>query len=112
MRKEVVKSSIYNLAVIINILGLVISVITAFFLLPPVIPLFYGNLQTTSQITSRFLYPLPIVLSLGFSLINKLVDKETDLFLTSICKTATLITTIFAIVTLIKIYLLVGYRLV
>lgn len=110
MKKEVVKNSIYNLAVIINLLGLGISILVALFLLPPEIPLFYGNLQTTSQISSRFFYPVPMVLSLIFALLNKFLDKQSDLFLTSICKIATLISTIFAIVALTKIYLLVGYR--
>ena len=110
MKREVAKSSIYNLAIVINTLGLVVSIFIALFLLPPQIPLFYGNLQTTSQIVSRLFYPFPVVLSLAFSLLNKTLDKKTDLYLTSICKIATLIATVFAIVALTKIYLLVGYR--
>lgn len=110
MKKETTKSSVYNLAVIINALGLIISIFVALFFLPPQIPLFYGNLQTNAQITSRFFYPLPMVLSLGFSLVNKIIDWQNDLFLTSICRMATLVITIFAIIAMIKIYLLVGYR--
>lgn len=110
MKKEASKNSVYNLAIIVNIFGLIIGILVAFFLLPPQIPLFYGNLQTTAQVTSRFFYPLPMVLSLSFSLVNKIIDRQTDLFLTSICRMATLIITVFAAIAMIKIYLLVGYR--
>lgn len=101
----------YNLIIIVDVLVLVISIPTSLFLLPSEIPLFFGNLQPADRLASHYFYPLAALLALGFSLINRFLDHQSDLFLSTVCKIASLVVTIFATISLIKIYQLVGYRL-
>ena len=104
------RNPFYQSFVGINLVIGLIALAVAYFLLPPEIPLFYGNVQASSQLVNRFFFPLPSLLALFFSLANGLFKKKSDLFLVSIFKMITVIVTIFSTLALIKIYWLVGYH--
>jgi hypothetical protein len=104
------RDPLYQSLTFLNLLFILIAGAVAYFLLPPQIPLFYGNVQITSQLVNRFLFPLPPTIAFLFSILNSFLGKGNDLFLTSIFKMIAVIITIFSALALIKIYWLVGYR--
>lgn len=77
--------------------------------LPPVVPLFYGRPETSDQLAPKEFLVIPAVLSLLTVCINAIMKNLIkDSFLKQIFVFLSVITTLLAFITTIKITLLVG----
>jgi len=95
-------------AVVLSLVLIVIVIIIQVFL-PPEIPLFYGSPEGQSQIANRWFLVIPSSLSLIILLANLAISANIkDSFLKNSLVLAGLVTTVFATVTTLKIFFLVG----
>jgi len=88
---------------------IILLVVFAQKILPPTIPLFYGNPYGTEQLSSRINLILPSLSALFISIISIIIGILTqDDFLKKVLFGGILATTLLSAITTIKIILLVG----
>jgi len=78
-------------------------------LLPPVVPLFYGKPYGVEQLASAASLAFPPLAALGLSIVNILVAAFIeDEFLNKVIFGSMVVVTVLSIITVLKIFFLVG----
>ncbi len=109
MWKKIVFGNFILAAFIINIVSIVgILLIQKF--LPPIVPLFYGKPRGVTQLIEPLGLLIVPFASLVITIINLLLNLwAKDLFLKKILAFAALTVSVIGLITVIRIYLLVGF---
>ncbi len=107
--KNTVLRGYYIAAFVLNLIT-VISILGTKVFLPPVVPLFYGKPVGNDQLASNlFLLIVPII-SFLISILNFIIsNKLTDEFIKKILSISSFVVSFMAVITVIKIILLVGF---
>lgn len=91
-----------------NALVLILVILTQE-VLPPIIPLFYGQPQGASQLAPKIFLVIPPAVALLVTGVNVCLSRTTkDDFLWSVLLGGSILTTVLSIITVVKIVLLVG----
>jgi len=107
--KKVTFPNFFIFAAVLSLLTAVIILITKSFL-PPVVPLFYGKPTGTDQLApTLFLLVVPAI-SLAITAVNVFINSSAkDDFIKKFIAASSLIISVMATVTVVKIILLVGF---
>lgn len=90
-------------------LFLIIAVLIFRSLLPPVVPLFYGQPSGTEQLARQHFLALPPTIAMVVCIINTLVNYYIkDEFVKKILLGGMIVATLFSLITITKIFFLVG----
>jgi len=94
---------------VVNVLTICLVLLFRKSHLPPVVPLYYGLPEGDGQIAPSIYLTIPSIIALGIILINSLITSLLkDDFLKKTLIIASLGTTFFSVITIIKIIFLVG----
>ena len=107
--QEIPYKNIIFISFFINILGIVLILLIKKNHLPPEVPLYYGLPEGEAQIVPSINLIIPSIFSLGIISINTLITSLLkDDFLKKTLVIASLATTFFSVITIIKITFLIG----
>lgn len=105
------KNKYVYLSFLVNIICIVIIVVFLVTkLLPPEVPLFYGNAAGENQLAKSYFLVLPPVIGALTSAVNMALHYfNSDLFVKKVLVATSLFVSILSMITVFKIILLVGF---